>query len=250
MMPSTGSAHSALRPIIEAWEENMEPSNQELYAKIMSLEIDEENIDFTFSDRLSRENKWKKSYSRRCVDEYKRFIYLSSISNNCLTPSDQVDQVWHLHLTYTKFYWINLCRNILNTELHHGPTKGGEIEIKKYKEQYQDTLNIYKKEFNELPPNDIWPGLEKRFKNADKFIRLNSTEYTIFKEKYKTILFFLFLPIAVYASENNAEENDFWFYVKVILGIYVVFKIVKWINKNSGSGSGGAGCGGCSGCGG
>lgn len=231
----------------------MKPSNHELYEEIMSLEIDEDNIDFTFSDRLSRENKWQKSYSKRCVIEYKRFVYLSSITNKSLTPSDQVDQVWHLHLTYTKSYWINLCRNILKTELHHGPTKGGETEIKKYKDQYQHTLNIYKKEFNELPPNDIWPDIEKRFKNADKFIRVNSSEYTIFKDTYKTIIILLLLPVAVYASENSDGENDFWFYVKVIFGIYVVYKILKWLSKIGGSGSsgsGGAGCGGCSGCGG
>jgi len=231
----------------------MKASNQELYEKIMSLEIDEDSINFTFSDRLSRENKWKKSYCKRCLVEYKKFIYLSSISNKNLTPSDQVDQVWHLHLTYTKSYWLNLCRNILNTELHHGPTKGGEIELNKYKEQYQQTLNIYKKEFNEFPPNDIWPNLEKRFNNADKFIRVNSSEYTIFKDTYKTIIIMLFLPIAVYASENNAGENDFWFYVKVIFGIYVVYKILKWLSKIGGSGNSGgcgSGCGGCSGCGG
>jgi len=217
----------------------------------MSLEIDEDNIDFTFSDRLSRENTWKRTYSNRCIIEYKRFIYLSSISNTSLTPSDQIDQTWHLHLTYTQSYWVNLCRNILNTELHHGPTKGGKKELIKYKDQYQHTLNFYNNEFQEKPPQDIWPDLEKRFRNSQNFIRINSSEYTIFKDTYKFLTLILLLPLIAYAGEDEMGNSDIWFYIKIIFGVYIVYKIIKWLNKNSGNGGGcGTGCGGCSGCGG
>ena len=227
----------------------MKITNPELYDKILSLEMDETNIDFTFSDRLCRENRWKNEYSKRCIVEYKKFIYLSAISNKSLTPSDQIDQVWHLHLTYTQSYWVNLCRNVLDKEIHHCPTKGGALESNKYKEQYQQTINFYKNEFGENPPDDIWPGVEKRFKNADKFVRVNASEYTIFNASYQFIALIFFIPIIAYAGEDSGNENDIWFYIKIAFGVYVVYKIIKWLIGDNGKGSGGAGCSGCSGCG-
>jgi hypothetical protein len=35
------------------------------------------------------------------------------ISTHIVTPSEQVDQVWHLHLTYTRSYWDEFCPNVL-----------------------------------------------------------------------------------------------------------------------------------------
>jgi len=229
----------------------MRISNQSLYNELLSLNLDEKKHEFMFSDRLSRENKWSAQYCIRSINEYKRFIYLISISNKSLTPSDQVDQVWHLHLTYTKSYWVNMCRNILKYELHHGPTEGGSKELQKYKDQYKYTIELYAKEFGEYPPNDIWPGVNKRFKNADKFIRINSTNYWMIKKPVSIILPILFTPLIAIASTEENTDTDFWFYIKLVFGIYIAYKVIQWIYRNSGGKGNGGGCGsGCSGCGG
>src|SRR6185436_16480072 len=101
-------------------------NEKELWDKISSFKIDDDGSSFRFSKRLARENGWTISYSGNVIEEYKKFIFLCCISKTGVTPSDQVDQAWHLHLTFTKSYWVDLCKNIISKEIHHNPTKGGQ----------------------------------------------------------------------------------------------------------------------------
>ena len=64
-------------------------------------------------------------YTDRVIEEYRKFLYLLASAGHPVTPSDQVDQAWHLHLTYTRSYWEDLCEKTIGKPLHHGPTKGG-----------------------------------------------------------------------------------------------------------------------------
>lgn len=104
-------------------------SNQRsLWAKIKNFELDDPDAAFSFTDRLARENGWRVEYTLRAMDEYKKFLFLLCIADHPLTPSDQIDQVWHLHLLYTESYWIDLCQRTIGRPLHHGPTRGGKQE--------------------------------------------------------------------------------------------------------------------------
>lgn len=141
----------------------MTPEQQDLWKRIRSFEIDDADSDFTFTDRLARENDWTLEFAVRTVLEYKRFIFLICSAQHPLTPSDQVDQVWHLHLLYTQSYWVDLCRDTLNKEVHHGPTKGGQSEKEKFKDWYTETKRFYQQMFNEFTPSDIWPSSAVRF---------------------------------------------------------------------------------------
>jgi hypothetical protein len=49
----------------------------ELLLRLESFEIDEPGVAFPFSVRLARENGWSRSFARRVVDEYKRFVWLA-----------------------------------------------------------------------------------------------------------------------------------------------------------------------------
>ena len=89
-------------------------------------------------------------------EEYRRFIYLASISPNEVTPSEQIDRVWHLHLSYTRDYWEKFCPLVLERELHHDPCESPE-SMPRYKAQYEATLNLYKREFKQAPPYQEWP---------------------------------------------------------------------------------------------
>jgi hypothetical protein len=143
-----------------------------LWTKIHDFEIDDIDSDFTFTDRLARENGWTMVYSLRVIEEYKKFIFLICIAEHPLTPSDQIDQVWHLHLIYTKSYWIDLCKNTLSLDIHHGPTKGGEKEKAKYNDLYEATKMLYQRTFEKEPPTDIWPSSKVRFGELN-FTRVN-----------------------------------------------------------------------------
>lgn len=143
-----------------------------LWTKIREFDIDDSNSDFTFTDRIARENGWTMAYSVRTIEEYKKFIFLICIADHPLTPSDQVDQVWHLHLIYTQSYWTDLCKNTIQREIHHGPTKGGEKEKARYSNLYAETKRLYQKTFEKEPPSDIWPSSKIRFGEL-RFIRVN-----------------------------------------------------------------------------
>ena len=154
----------------------MTPKQQGLWNKLLAFNIGNKNASLSFAQRLARENNWTLAYSERVIVEYKKFLFLTVITNESQSPSDQVDQAWHLHMTYTRSYWIELCQELLNHEIHHCPTEGGTQEQQKYHQLYRNTLLNYEQYFGALP-EDIWPDVEKRFTDAHQFIRINKTSY-------------------------------------------------------------------------
>jgi hypothetical protein len=94
-----------------------------------------------------------------------------------VTPSDTVDQAWHLHLIYTRHYWQELCDKILGLQLHHEPSAGGTVESNKFERQYEQTIESYKAAFGEAPPADIWPVREpaRSKKFGKKFLVVGGT---------------------------------------------------------------------------
>lgn len=157
-----------------------QPCDDPVRKNIEALEFDAPDARFTFTQRLARENGWTPAFAARAVFEYKRFLilaHLAGIAGHAVTPSDQVDQVWHLHLTYTRHYWDNLCGEILLRPLHHGPTRGGLLEDRRYLDQYEYTLNQYRKIFGDRPPSDVWPETGDRF--GGRPIRIDRVSYWI-----------------------------------------------------------------------
>jgi hypothetical protein len=134
-----------------------------LWERIKDFELDEPTTSLTFTDRLARENGWSIEYTVRTVHEYKKFMFMLCVAEHSLTPSDQVDQVWHLHMLYTQSYWKDFCQETLNKEIHHGPTKGGTEEGEKYDNLYGKTIDLYKRLFDKDAPVEIWPTKEIRF---------------------------------------------------------------------------------------
>ncbi|MGL5138755.1 MAG: glycine-rich domain-containing protein, partial [Beijerinckiaceae bacterium] len=152
-------------------------SDPALWERIAKYTPDDPEAGFTFSDRLARENGWSKAYARRTVEEYKRFLYLAVTAGHEVTPSEAVDQAWHLHLVYTRSYWNDLCRDVLLRPLHHGPTKGGAQENARFHDNYDATLSRYAQEFGDKPPADIWLPAEERFKDASRWRFVDTSRY-------------------------------------------------------------------------
>jgi hypothetical protein len=142
------------------------------WQRLSKLDLDAADAALPFSARLARENGWSATFTRRAIDEYRKFCFLAVHAGHPVTPSDEVDQVWHLHLLYSRHYWEALCRDTIEMPLHHGPTQGGLTEGRKYQAWYEDTLASYRRYFGE-PPKDLWPASDERFDAQDDFIRVN-----------------------------------------------------------------------------
>ncbi len=160
---------------------NMIIENMELWKKIECFQIDEPNAAFPFSKKLAKENNWTGVFTNNAIAEYKKFIYLCCISSTGASPSLIVDEVWHLHLTYTQNYWEDFCRKTLQKQIHHNPSKGGTIENHKHTDWYNETLLMYEKVFGQKPPTEIWqqPG--------NKSIDING--YQALVQNKKSLLF-------------------------------------------------------------
>ena len=162
----------------------MSAVSSDLWQRLAAHEIGPTGASLTFAQRLARENRWSAAFAHRVIREYKRFCYLANTAGHEVTPSDAVDQAWHLHLTYSRDYWETFCPQVLGAELHHGPTAGGERERTRYYDQYAATLKSYEEAFGEPPPSDIWPGAHRRFVIDPRSVRVNPHDALILPRRW------------------------------------------------------------------
>jgi hypothetical protein len=217
-----------------------------LWEKIEKFEIDEPGADFKFSARLARENGWTHTYAKRVIQEYKKFIFLCCISPAGVTPSDPVDQAWHLHLTFTRSYWINLCQDTLNQQIHHNPTKGGQQEAEKFNGYYTSSQTLYQDKFGIQPPADIWQDNHTRFTEIN-FQRVNMNRHWLIKKPrlsaYSAVLVMLFIACAFCIQATEAIAIPALIGI-VLLVTYSVYKKESAPNrKNRNDDGSGSGCG-------
>lgn len=134
----------------------MNPDQLALWQRIQAHVLDDPQSPAPFSLRLAAENGWGPRFTRRAIEEYRRFAFLAVAAGHPVSPSDAVDQVWHLHLLYTRDYWDEFCPKTLGMALHHGPARGGVAEADKFADWYARTRESYRAFFGE-PPVDLWP---------------------------------------------------------------------------------------------
>lgn len=216
--------------------------NKSLWDKLQSFQFDDLEAGFSFSHRLARENNWTSSFTQKVIEEYRRFLYLCCEAGHPVTPSEEVDQAWHLHLCYTRSYWHDLCRDTLKKEIHHGPTKGGKAEHHKFTNWYERTLTSYQREFSTSPPSEIWPPAEQRFAKISTQ-KIDSEKHFIIKKRTIYGAAAIFALSSILTSCGDGGDGLFLFF-----GIIVVIVIaISVLSSGGGGGKGGRGSGG-SGC--
>ena len=233
--------------------------NENLWQRIQGFSLDAQNASFSFSKKLAKEENWTADFTKRAIEEYKKFVYLCCISPNGATPSEIVDKVWHMHLIYTQNYWEDFCPNVLKMNLHHHPSKGGFEENSKHQNWFLETLENYKEIFQQEAPDEIWKNNVIKHQRKSWFKKIN------------------FLPvIALFLTLFSCSESGStgFFIVIFVIGVaFIILNIIgsflpespvkkkdENISNNSDGGSscsgGGSGCsggscgGGCGGCGG
>ena len=136
---------------------------RELWDRIRRFEFDDATAARPFTAKLAGENGWSHELALRAVEEYRRFVLLAIAAGHPVCPSDEVDGVWHLHLTFTESYWGRFCPYVLGRPLHHHPSRGGPGELARHVAMYEATLASYRRIFGQEPPRDLWPPTRERF---------------------------------------------------------------------------------------
>jgi len=162
--------------------------HSELWERLQRYEFDREpGAPFSFALRVARRNNWTLEYTVRVIEEYRKFIFLTRTTGHMVTPSVWVDEVWHIHLMYTRSYWVRLCHDIFDAPIHHHPGDGSAEDDEKFSAIYERTLQDYSACFGE-PPCDIWGHANPRIdwrnivSKLPPFHRASSNEIGFFRD--------------------------------------------------------------------
>lgn len=169
-----------------------------LWVAISDYEIGPPGAAMPFAARLARENGWSAAHAARVIEEYKRFCFLAASAGHEVTPSDAVDQAWHLHLTYSRDYWDRFCPDVIGRALHHEPSSGGAGQGHHYFERYAETLRSYERVFGESAPADLWPKAARRLIDDPRARRIHPRDGFIVT-RMQAALLFAFVGVAFLA---------------------------------------------------
>lgn len=170
----------------------MKEDPRQLYQRLLDYPFNDPSHEIGFHEHLKRNNGWTHHFALRAIEEYRKFVFLAMVADHQVTPSDQVDQVWHQHLLFSDAYWNDFCPRVLGRPLHHEPTRGGAEERQRFQGLYLATLASYREHFGE-PPFDLWPPLNVRFSRNQQMQRrrINPLLGQIGRHKQGFILFLL-----------------------------------------------------------
>ena len=134
-----------------------DPMIADRWARVLDFQIDDPNARTPFSVVLAERMFWTREMTDLMILEYKKFMLLCSLyPQNNMTPSVDVDTIWHLHLLYTNCYF-RFCRQALDYNyLHHEPSNGNEEEVEFHESSYDETLEKYNEVFGMEPPLVVW----------------------------------------------------------------------------------------------
>jgi len=170
-----------------------------VWQRISSYQFGPPDAALPFAARLARDNGWRARWTARVIEEYRRFAFLAVTGEAPVTPSDAVDQAWHLHLTYTRDYWEHFCPNVLGKPLHHGPTAGGADERNRFFAQYADTLARYQAAFGAPPPSDIWPSAAQRLLDDPRARRVHPRDAILLSRLQAALILLAFTGLIALA---------------------------------------------------
>ncbi len=125
-----------------------------------------------FAARIARKHNWHKDFALKAIWEYKKFVYLGVVSDFYVTPSKIIDVIWHEHLLFSKAY-RDFCNDVIEYMFDHHPELIPMADqTGRFSAQYLDTLDLYKIEFGQDAPDDIWgtPKYDENKINPDIYL--------------------------------------------------------------------------------
>lgn len=201
------------------------------------MQIYEPGTGRRFEEVLAERNGWPLPLAERVAGEYCGFLYLAATAGFEVTPSEAVDQAWHLHLEWPH-YRETLCGRILGRPLEHRPGTGEPGEALRYRRQYEETLALYERAFDKPPPPDIWPrpGAFDEEERAEALRRTGRRDLAVA----------VGVTVAAAAAATQTPPVVDLFIALIVAGMILSLFVVPRVGPRSGRRDGGSGgaCGG------
>jgi hypothetical protein len=223
-------------------------SKDPLWRALAEMWITPDGSALSFAAKLAGEEDWSVTHAEAVVEEYRRFLYLAATGAGAVTPSEDVDQAWHLHLGYSRHYWDVLCGTILKRPFHHDPGAGGADEDARHRAQYRDTLQRYRAVFGVVPPPAIWPVSPP----AARPVRIDRARYWLLpkaltKRAGGVAAASLLVAACTALAGNHATSDEISMAIPVIaIGVILIALAVASTRKSGnrrGGDGGGSSCG-------
>jgi len=128
------------------------------------------NLNFgpSFLEKFSKDHLLNYSRAISFIEEYKKFLFLISLSRIPNCPSEEVDLVWHYHQTHIKDY-LEFCQQVMRVPiLPHNPSGGTVEDDVHYRKVYNETIESIKKYYGTYDPS-VWPEENIRFSQVFKW---------------------------------------------------------------------------------
>lgn len=190
---------------------------------------------------LVRKFHWTCDHAEAAVEEYRRFCFLAATDEAGVSPSAEVDEVWHLHLQHTRDYWDRFCPQVLRKNLHHEPGGRSRTRDRVFRAQYAETLARYQQVFGP-PPEAFWPGTVARFDASPRFRTVDTRHAWILRRPtwslatVSMLLLALMAAPAAFALPANPLDWDGPSFLKLYL-VLGVAALVAGIRTRRGTAS-------------
>lgn len=106
-----------------------------------------------FEEHIAKYNNWTMEYCRQVIQEYERFLSLKANNNIELSPSDDIDKLWHFHILCTELY-NSYCIEKFGKIIQHNPIDSTDQQ--KRKQRLINTLNCYKQTYQLFINKKVW----------------------------------------------------------------------------------------------
>lgn len=136
----------------------MDTGARRIFADLIAMDLPE-----GFEDRVARETGWNRRTVGTAIFEYRCFLLLAAVSEAPVTPSADIDAVWHEHILHTRHYQ-EVLPSIMGQPFHHDP--GTKADAETHRRQYLRTWRLYRRVFGREPNSLIWPRPMSRIRDV------------------------------------------------------------------------------------
>ena len=125
------------------------PKRSELKEKVMKYANDRLIKKYCHQMNIS-ENRAEVAFT-----ELKKFLFICGVTNEALTPSRRLDEIWHQFILFTGDY-MRFCSKFFGRMIHHRPDVDFTPRTKEVNDMaYERAYSIATDEFGELDP-EFW----------------------------------------------------------------------------------------------